>query len=140
MFHDFFSTKPTHAFLARIFVPARGLLDVILGKSSFHKREHKDKKKENIILGGDFNIIPSAEDVYNPKSFEDDALFRLEIRKKLREIINPKYVITESDSEREEKEDRKEERRRSSLPQRFAAPADRIPRSPFRRFRSHAPP
>ena len=46
------------------------------------------KKNENIILGGDFNIIPSAEDVYNPKSFEDDALFRLEIRKKLRELIN----------------------------------------------------
>ena len=46
------------------------------------------KKNENIILGGDFNIIPSAEDVYNPKSFENDALFRLEIRKKLREIIN----------------------------------------------------
>tara|TARA_B100001173_G_C15957523_1_gene534151 strand:+ start:275 stop:1051 length:777 start_codon:yes stop_codon:yes gene_type:complete len=46
------------------------------------------KKNENIILGGDFNIIPSAEDVYNVKSFEDDALYRLEIRKKLREIIN----------------------------------------------------
>tara|TARA_X000000368_G_scaffold380236_1_gene335910 strand:- start:160 stop:936 length:777 start_codon:yes stop_codon:yes gene_type:complete len=46
------------------------------------------KKNENIILGGDFNIIPSSEDVYNPKSFEDDALFRLEIRKKLREMIN----------------------------------------------------
>ena len=45
-------------------------------------------KNENIILGGDFNIIPSAEDVYNVKSFEDDALYRLEIRKKLREIIN----------------------------------------------------
>jgi len=46
------------------------------------------KKNENIILGGDFNIIPSAEDVYNVKSFEDDALYRLEIRKKLREMIN----------------------------------------------------
>ena len=46
------------------------------------------KKNENIVIGGDFNIIPSAEDVYNPKSFEDDALFRLEIRKKLREMIN----------------------------------------------------
>jgi exodeoxyribonuclease-3 len=45
-------------------------------------------KNENIILGGDFNIIPSAEDVYNVKSFEDDALYRLEIRKKLREMIN----------------------------------------------------
>ena len=50
-------------------------------KSSF-------KKNPNIILGGDFNIIPSAEDVYNPKGFENDALYRLEIRKKLREIIN----------------------------------------------------
>ena len=39
------------------------------------------KKNQNIILAGDFNIIPAAEDVYNPKSFEDDALFRLEIRK-----------------------------------------------------------
>ena len=46
------------------------------------------KKNSNIILAGDFNIIPSAEDVYNPKSFEDDALFRLEIRKKFREMIN----------------------------------------------------
>ena len=46
------------------------------------------KKNENIIIGGDFNIIPSSEDVHNPKSYEDDALFRLEIRKKLRELIN----------------------------------------------------
>ena len=46
------------------------------------------KTNGNIILGGDFNIIPSSEDVYNPKNFEDDALFKLEIRKKFREIIN----------------------------------------------------
>ena len=46
------------------------------------------KKNENIIIGGDFNIIPAAEDVYNPKSFEDDALYRLEIRKKFRELLN----------------------------------------------------
>ena len=46
------------------------------------------KKNQNVIIGGDFNIIPAAEDVYNPKSFEDDALFKLEIRKKFREILN----------------------------------------------------
>ena len=46
------------------------------------------KKNENIIIGGDFNIIPAPEDVHNPKNYENDALFRLEIRKKLREIIN----------------------------------------------------
>ena len=50
------------------------------------------QKNENIILSGDFNIIPAAEDVYNTKSFEDDALFRLEIRKKYREILNMGYV------------------------------------------------
>ena len=46
------------------------------------------KYNGNIIIGGDFNIIPSAEDVHNPKNYENDALFRLEIRKKLRELIN----------------------------------------------------
>ena len=46
------------------------------------------KKNQNIIIGGDFNVIPAGEDVYNPKSFEDDALYRLEIRKKFREILN----------------------------------------------------
>ena len=50
------------------------------------------QKNENIILSGDFNIFPAAEDVYNAKSFEDDALFRLEIRKKYREILNMGYV------------------------------------------------
>ena len=35
-----------------------------------------------------FNIIPSAEDVHNPKGYENDALFRLEIRKKLRELLS----------------------------------------------------
>ena len=50
------------------------------------------QKNENIILSGDFNIIPAAEDVYNAKSYEDDALFRLEIRKKYREILNMGYV------------------------------------------------
>ena len=46
------------------------------------------KKNSNIILAGDFNVIPSAEDVYNVKNFEDDALYRLEIRKKFREMLN----------------------------------------------------
>ena len=46
------------------------------------------KQNENIIIAGDFNIIPSAEDVHNPKNYENDALFRLEIRKKLRELVN----------------------------------------------------
>ena len=42
----------------------------------------------NIIISGDFNIIPEEIDVYDSKRYENDALFRLEIRKKYRELIN----------------------------------------------------
>jgi len=45
------------------------------------------KENENLIIGGDFNIIPASEDVHDPKGYENDALFRLEIRKKLRELL-----------------------------------------------------
>tara|TARA_B100000029_G_scaffold500364_1_gene572018 strand:+ start:1116 stop:1892 length:777 start_codon:yes stop_codon:yes gene_type:complete len=45
-------------------------------------------KKENIIIGGDFNIIPEEKDVYDFKKYENDALFKLEIRKKFRNLIN----------------------------------------------------
>ena len=45
-------------------------------------------KSSNIIIGGDFNIIPEEIDVYNYKKYENDALFKLEIRKKFRELIN----------------------------------------------------
>ena len=53
------------------------------------KQIEKTKKDyENIIIGGDFNIIPDEIDVYNHKIYLNDALFKLEIRKKLRELIN----------------------------------------------------
>jgi len=45
-------------------------------------------KNKNIIIGGDFNIIPEEIDVYDFKKYENDALFKLEIRKKFRELIN----------------------------------------------------
>ena len=46
------------------------------------------EKNKNIIIGGDFNIIPEEIDVYNFKKYENDALFKIEIRKKYRELIN----------------------------------------------------
>ena len=46
------------------------------------------RKNTNIVIGGDFNIIPNEIDVYNYKKYENDALFKLEVRKKFREIIN----------------------------------------------------
>ena len=45
-------------------------------------------QNENIIIGGDFNVIPEQIDVYDFKKYENDALFKLEIRKKFRELIN----------------------------------------------------
>ena len=45
-------------------------------------------ENKNIIIGGDFNIIPEKIDVFDYKKYEDDALFKLEIRKKFRELIN----------------------------------------------------
>ena len=46
------------------------------------------KKNQNIIITGDFNVIPEDIDVYDSKRYKNDALFKLEIRKKYRELIN----------------------------------------------------
>ena len=43
---------------------------------------------DGIIIGGDFNIIPNSNDVGNPEDWENDALYRLEIRKEFRKILN----------------------------------------------------
>ena len=45
-------------------------------------------RESNIIISGDFNIIPEEMDVYDFKRYENDALGKLEIRKKFRELIN----------------------------------------------------
>jgi exodeoxyribonuclease-3 len=41
-----------------------------------------------MVIAGDYNVIPQAEDVYNPKAWEKDALFLPESRAALREILN----------------------------------------------------
>ncbi len=45
-------------------------------------------ENSNLLIAGDFNIIPEDIDVYDFKRYENDALGRLEIRKKYRELIN----------------------------------------------------
>ena len=42
----------------------------------------------NLLIAGDFNIIPEEIDVYDFKRYENDALGKLEIRKKFRELLN----------------------------------------------------
>ena len=44
--------------------------------------DKKLKAKNPLIIAGDFNIIPEEKDVYAPKKYLNDALFRLEVRKK----------------------------------------------------------
>ena len=48
----------------------------------------KIQKNSNILIAGDFNIIPEELDVHDFKRYENDALGKLEIRKKYRELIN----------------------------------------------------
>ena len=45
-------------------------------------------ENKNVIIGGDFNIIPKKIDVYNYKNFENDALFKAEIRKRFQILID----------------------------------------------------
>tara|TARA_B100001063_G_scaffold87599_1_gene81491 strand:- start:5652 stop:6428 length:777 start_codon:yes stop_codon:yes gene_type:complete len=45
-------------------------------------------KNPNLLIAGDFNIIPEEIDVHDFSRYENDALGRLEIRKKYRELVN----------------------------------------------------
>lgn len=40
------------------------------------------------LMGGDYNIIPQARDCHDPAAWADDALFRLESRRKFRVLLN----------------------------------------------------
>ena len=57
-------------------------------KKFLNNIKKKVQKNVNILIAGDFNIIPEEIDVHDFKRYENDALGRLEIRKKYRELIN----------------------------------------------------
>ncbi|MEE2691973.1 MAG: exodeoxyribonuclease III [Pseudomonadota bacterium] len=44
--------------------------------------------EEAFVVAGDFNVIPQAEDVHDPKAWADDALFLPTTRAAFREIVN----------------------------------------------------
>ena len=54
--------------------------------------EKKVKNNTPIIICGDFNVIPDTIDAYNADKYINDALYRLEIRKIYRRIINIGFV------------------------------------------------
>ena len=49
-------------------------------------------ENQNVIIGGDFNVIPEEMDVYDFTKYKNDALFKIEIRKKFHELINLGFV------------------------------------------------
>jgi len=57
-------------------------------KKFIHNIDKKLAKNSNLLIAGDFNIIPEEIDVHDFKRYENDALGKLEIRKKYRELIN----------------------------------------------------
>tara|TARA_Y200000002_G_scaffold360672_1_gene346108 strand:+ start:369 stop:845 length:477 start_codon:yes stop_codon:yes gene_type:complete len=61
-------------------------------KSFCSNLKRKYKKDSNIIVSGDFNIIPEEIDVFDVKRYLNDALYKIEIRKKFREILNLGFV------------------------------------------------
>ncbi len=44
--------------------------------------------EEPLVLAGDYNIIPTPGDVYNPANWTEDALYRLESRQAFRRIMH----------------------------------------------------
>ncbi len=62
-------------------------------KKNWLKKFIKSVKKRiienpNLLIAGDFNIIPEEIDVHDFKRYENDALGKLEIRKQFRQLIN----------------------------------------------------
>lgn len=44
------------------------------------------------IIIGDFNIIPTAMDVYKPERWENDALYRIEVRKAYEDLMKKGWL------------------------------------------------
>jgi len=60
------------AWMERLYEHAKGLLET----------------EDALVLGGDYNVIPEPGDVFDPKGWEGDALYRPESRAALRKIVH----------------------------------------------------
>jgi exodeoxyribonuclease-3 len=45
-----------------------------------------------VVLAGDYNVIPTADDVYKPERWVDDALFRIEVREAFAHLLKHGWV------------------------------------------------
>jgi exodeoxyribonuclease-3 len=50
------------------------------------------RDEKSVILGGDFNVIPDEMDVYDPKGWEEDALYAPQTRAAFRDILSLGYT------------------------------------------------
>lgn len=64
------------AWMERLYAHARGLIT----------------QDEAIVLGGDYNVCPTDDDVYDPEGWQDDALCRPESRRLFRSIVHLGYT------------------------------------------------
>lgn len=48
--------------------------------------------EQPVVLGGDYNVIPQDEDVYDPKAFAGDALTQPESRQRFRALVNEGFT------------------------------------------------
>ncbi len=48
--------------------------------------------EQPVVLGGDYNVIPAPEDVYEPARWTTDALYKIETRQAFRTILNLGYT------------------------------------------------
>jgi exodeoxyribonuclease III len=48
--------------------------------------------EQPVVLGGDYNVIPQDEDVYDPRAFATDALTQPESRSRFRTLLNLGYT------------------------------------------------
>jgi len=54
----------------------------------FNYAKERLKLEEELVLCGDYNVIPTAQDVYDPPAWIADALFRPQTREKFRALIH----------------------------------------------------
>ncbi|MEQ8265859.1 MAG: exodeoxyribonuclease III [Parvibaculum sp.] len=89
------SVNGTAARIASIYLPNGNPVDTEKFEYKLHWMDrlidHAHKLlayEEVLVLAGDYNVIPTADDVHDPAAWANDALFRPETRAKFRELIN----------------------------------------------------
>jgi exodeoxyribonuclease-3 len=56
-------------------------------KRLYNYIDERLKLEEELVLAGDYNVIPAPEDVHNPPAWIDDALFRPQTRESFRALL-----------------------------------------------------